>query len=44
MTEQILFLGKKKRGEIPDYLTAADIFVNASHFEGAPLSIIEALK
>ncbi len=43
MSNEIIFLGKKKREEIPDYLTAADIYVNASHFEGAPLSIIEAI-
>ena len=43
MTSEILFWGKKKREEIPDLLEAADIFINASHFEGAPLSIIEAL-
>ena len=43
LSNEIIFLGKKSREEIPDYLSAADIFLNASHFEGAPLSIIEAL-
>ncbi|MEO8398936.1 MAG: glycosyltransferase family 4 protein [Ignavibacteriaceae bacterium] len=43
LSDEIIFLGKKRREDIPNYLTASDIFINASHFEGAPLSIIEAL-
>ena len=39
----ILFIGKKPREEVPDYLCSADIFLNASHFEGTPLSILEAM-
>ena len=43
MSDVILFLGEKKREEIPNYMAMADIFLNASFFEGAPLSILEAL-
>jgi len=43
MDEFIFFTGKKPKEDISDYLGAADIFVNASHFEGTPLSILEAM-
>ncbi len=43
LSDNVIFLGKKSREEIPNFLAASDVFVNASHFEGAPLSIIEAL-
>ncbi len=43
MDEFIYFLGKKLKEDVPDYLSAADFFINASHFEGTPLSILEAM-
>lgn len=41
LKERIHFLGY--RNDIPDLLRAADIFVSASHREGMPRSIIEAM-
>ena len=43
MSDVILFLGERERKEVPNYMAMADIFINASFFEGAPLSILEAL-
>jgi glycosyltransferase involved in cell wall biosynthesis len=41
LKERVHFLGY--RNDIPDLLRAADIFVSASHREGMPRSIIEAM-
>jgi glycosyltransferase involved in cell wall biosynthesis len=41
LKERVHFLGY--RNDIPDLLWAADIFVSASHREGMPRSIIEAM-
>ncbi len=41
LRERVHFLGY--RDDIPDLLRAADIFVSASHREGLPRSIIEAM-
>ena len=43
MEKEIIFLGKKRKEEIPDYLSVANIFVFASHYEGTPLSLLEAM-
>jgi glycosyltransferase involved in cell wall biosynthesis len=41
LKERVHFLGYRK--DIPELLRAADIFVSASHREGMPRSIIEAM-
>ncbi|WP_370159098.1 glycosyltransferase [Limimaricola soesokkakensis] len=41
ITSQLRFLGQ--RGDIPDLLAASDIFVSSSHWEGAPVSLLEAM-
>ena len=41
LTGRVHFLGL--RTDIPDVLGAADIFVLSSHYEGNPLSVIEAM-
>ncbi|NRB20328.1 MAG: glycosyltransferase [Rhodobacteraceae bacterium] len=38
---QVRFLGLRR--DIPDLLAAADLFVSASHWEGAPVSLLEAM-
>ncbi len=37
----VFFLGR--RDDVPALLSAADIFVNASHWEGLPLAVLEAM-
>ncbi len=37
----VRFLGR--RDDVPALLSAADIFVNASHWEGLPLAVLEAM-
>ncbi|MBE9636660.1 glycosyltransferase [Salipiger mangrovisoli] len=39
--EDLRFLGM--RGDIPEVLAASDIFVSSSHWEGAPVSLLEAM-
>ena len=41
-SEGILFLGKKNRAEIIEFLSISDIFVNPSYSEGLPTSVLEA--
>jgi len=41
IVERVRFLGG--RGDVPAILNAADIFVLASHYEGNPLSVMEAM-
>jgi hypothetical protein len=43
MSQEIIFLGGKKKEDIPDYMKAADIFIFPSEMEGTPLSLLEAL-
>ncbi|RMF46114.1 MAG: glycosyltransferase, partial [Anaerolineae bacterium] len=38
---RVHFLGR--RSDVPDLLNAADIFVSASHWEGLPLAVLEAM-
>ncbi len=39
--DELRFLGM--RSDIPEVLAASDIFVSASHWEGAPVSLLEAM-
>ncbi len=43
LEENVLFLGQKKYNEIPDYYIASDIFISASHSEGTPNTMFEAM-
>lgn len=40
--DNFIFLGRKPHGKIPEYLSAADVFVLPSLSEGFPSSILEA--
>lgn len=42
LQEQIRFLGF--RDDVPLLLSAADIFVSSSHWEGSPLAVLEAMQ
>jgi glycosyltransferase involved in cell wall biosynthesis len=41
LDENVRLLGPRR--DVPDLLAAADLFVSASHYEGMPLSILEAM-
>ncbi|CUH42202.1 glycosyltransferase [Ruegeria atlantica] len=41
IAEQVRFLGQRQ--DVPDLLSAADLFVSASHWEGLPVSVLEAM-
>ena len=43
MNNEIVFLGRRKKEEVQDYLMASDLFIFASQFEGTPLSLLEAM-
>ncbi|HSP88801.1 MAG TPA: glycosyltransferase family 4 protein [Ignavibacteriaceae bacterium] len=43
MQSEIIFLGRKQKEEVQDYLNASDYFIFASQFEGTPLSLLEAM-
>jgi len=42
LTDRVKFLGE--RGDIPQLLSEADVFVLASKWEGLPISILEAMR
>jgi glycosyltransferase involved in cell wall biosynthesis len=42
VADRCLFLGH--RDDVPDLLAAADLFVLPSHFEGLPVSVLEAMS
>ncbi len=41
ITERVRFLGLRQ--DVPELLSAADLFVSASHWEGLPVSVLEAM-
>lgn len=41
LEDNVRLLGPRR--DVPDLLAAADLFVSASHYEGMPLSILEAM-
>jgi len=41
--KRILWLGKQPHESLPAYYQAADVFLLASHYEGMPLTVLEAL-
>lgn len=41
LTERVTFLGA--RSDVPRLLAASDLFVSGSHWEGAPVSLLEAM-
>jgi glycosyltransferase involved in cell wall biosynthesis len=42
LTDRVHFLGARR--DVPELLAKADLFVLASHWEGLPISIIEAMR
>jgi glycosyltransferase involved in cell wall biosynthesis len=43
LTDQVLFAGARPLSELARWLGAVDLFVLSSHYEGMPLSLIEAM-
>jgi glycosyltransferase involved in cell wall biosynthesis len=43
LQDQVLFAGARPLSELARWLGAADLFVLSSHYEGMPLSLIEAM-
>ena len=41
--KKVLFLGRKQRDELAEYLSASDVFILTSKAEGIPIVLIEAL-
>src|SRR5690606_21281983 len=41
---RVRLLGNIPEADIPNFLAAADVFILTSHYEGLPLSVIEAMQ
>ena len=44
LRDRVLLAGRVSRDELPNYYSAADVFVSGSHFEGSGYSLIEAMS
>jgi glycosyltransferase involved in cell wall biosynthesis len=44
LRERVRLLGSIPTEDVPDFLAAADAFIMTSHYEGLPLSVIEAMQ
>lgn len=42
--DRVVLAGRVPRDELPNYYSAADVFVSGSHFEGSGYSLIEAMS
>jgi glycosyltransferase involved in cell wall biosynthesis len=43
LRDRVLLAGRVSRDELPNYYSAADVFVSGSHFEGSGYALIEAM-
>jgi glycosyltransferase involved in cell wall biosynthesis len=44
LRERVVLAGRVSREELPNYYSAADVFVSGSHFEGSGYALIEAIS
>ena len=44
LRDRVLLAGRVSREELPNYYSAADVFVSGSHFEGSGYALIEAMS
>ena len=44
LRDRVLLAGRVSRDELPNYYSAADVFVSGSHFEGSGYALIEAMS
>jgi len=43
MLDRVQFAGQVRQEELPDYYSAADLYISASHSDGSSVSLLEAL-
>jgi glycosyltransferase involved in cell wall biosynthesis len=44
LRDRVVLAGRVSRDELPNYYSAADVFVSGSHFEGSGYAVIEAMS
>jgi glycosyltransferase involved in cell wall biosynthesis len=44
LRDRVVLAGRVSRDELPNYYSAADVFVSGSHFEGSGYALIEAMS